>query len=102
LYLHDKPKEPNKEGPLSYILFESPFISLSAVSRGYPSLVSLVITFAPPTSTSSFDTYTMPKNDILGFLNCEYLKAFNSFKICVPLKAPNTQWVPRPGWLNVN
>jgi hypothetical protein len=24
LYLHDKPNEPTKEGPLSFVLFESP------------------------------------------------------------------------------
>ncbi len=25
LYLHDKPNEPTTEGPLSFVLFESPF-----------------------------------------------------------------------------
>ncbi len=29
-------------GPLSYVLLESPFASVSTVSRGHPSLVSLV------------------------------------------------------------
>jgi hypothetical protein len=33
--------EPTKEGPLSFVLFESPFTSVSTVSRGHPSLVSL-------------------------------------------------------------
>jgi hypothetical protein len=33
--------EPTKEGPLPFILFESPFTSVPAVSRGHPSLVSL-------------------------------------------------------------
>jgi hypothetical protein len=32
--------EPTKEGPLSFVFFESPF-SVSTVSRGHPSLVSL-------------------------------------------------------------
>ncbi len=45
LQLHDKPIEPTKEGPLSFVLFESPFISVSTVSRGRPSLVSLIKTY---------------------------------------------------------
>jgi hypothetical protein len=36
-----KPNEPSKEGPLSFVFFESPFTSISTVSRGHPSLVSL-------------------------------------------------------------
>jgi hypothetical protein len=31
--------QPTKEGALSFVLFESPFTSVSTVSRGYPSLV---------------------------------------------------------------
>jgi hypothetical protein len=42
-YRHDEPNEPTKEGPLSFVLFESPFISVSTVSRGHPSLVFLVL-----------------------------------------------------------
>jgi hypothetical protein len=38
---HGKPNKPTKEGPLSFVLFESPFTSVSTVSRGHPSLVSL-------------------------------------------------------------
>jgi hypothetical protein len=34
-------KEQTKEGPPSFVLFESPFDSISTVSRGHPSLVSL-------------------------------------------------------------
>jgi hypothetical protein len=41
LDLHDKPNEPSKKGPLSFVLFESPITSISTVSRGHPSLVSL-------------------------------------------------------------
>ncbi len=41
MYRLDKPNEPNKEGSLSFVLFESPFTSVSTVSRGHPSLVSL-------------------------------------------------------------
>ncbi len=41
LYRHDKPNEPTKKGPLSFVLFESPFTSVSTVSRGHHSLVSL-------------------------------------------------------------
>jgi hypothetical protein len=39
-YRHDKPNEPTNEGLLLYALHESPFTS--AVSKGHPSLVSLV------------------------------------------------------------
>ncbi len=39
---HDKPNEPTKEGPLSFVLTGSPFTSVSTVSRGHPSLVSLL------------------------------------------------------------
>ncbi len=44
LYRHDKPYEPTKEGPLSFVLFESPFTSVLTVSRVHPSLVSLCTT----------------------------------------------------------
>jgi hypothetical protein len=37
LYRHDKPNEPTMDGPLSFVLFESPFTSVSTVSRGNPS-----------------------------------------------------------------
>jgi hypothetical protein len=41
LYWHNKPNEPTKKGPLSFAFFESLFTSVSTVSRGHPSLVSL-------------------------------------------------------------
>jgi hypothetical protein len=41
LYRYDDYSEPTKEGPLSYVLLESPFASVSTVSRGHPSLASL-------------------------------------------------------------
>ncbi|MFO0001806.1 MAG: hypothetical protein ACK559_11820, partial [bacterium] len=37
LYRHDKPSEPTREGPLSCVLFESPFTSVSTDSGGHPS-----------------------------------------------------------------
>jgi hypothetical protein len=37
-YRNNKPNGPTKEGHLSYVLFESPFTSVSTVSRGYSSL----------------------------------------------------------------
>jgi hypothetical protein len=43
MYRHDKPYKPTKEGPLSVVLFEFPFTSVSTVSRGHRSLVSLAI-----------------------------------------------------------
>jgi hypothetical protein len=43
MYRHDNRYELTKEGPLSLVLFESPFISVSTVSsRGHPSPVSLI------------------------------------------------------------
>jgi hypothetical protein len=43
LYRHDKPNELTKKGFLSFALFKSPFTSVSIpVSRGHPSLVSLL------------------------------------------------------------
>jgi hypothetical protein len=44
LYRHEEPNEPTKEEPLSFVLFESPFASVSTVSKGAllgPSLSSL-------------------------------------------------------------
>ncbi len=37
----------NQEEPLSFVLFESPFVSDSTVSLGHPSLFSLVIPGVP-------------------------------------------------------
>ncbi len=48
LYRHDEPNEPTTEEPLSFVLFESPFASVSTVSRGHPSLVSLMLTAQLP------------------------------------------------------
>jgi hypothetical protein len=42
VYRHGKFNEPTKEGLRSFVLFESPFTSVSTVSRGHPSQVSLV------------------------------------------------------------
>ncbi len=39
-YRHDKPNKPTKKGPKSFVLCESPFTSVSKVSRGHPILVS--------------------------------------------------------------
>jgi hypothetical protein len=36
--------EPTEEGRFSYVLFDSPFTSVSTVSRGHHSLVSLIVT----------------------------------------------------------
>jgi hypothetical protein len=40
---HGKPKKPTKEGLFSFVFFESPFTSVSTVSRSHPSLVSLLV-----------------------------------------------------------
>ncbi len=44
LYRHEKHNDPTKEGPLSYVLQESPCASVSTVGRAHPSLVSLPAT----------------------------------------------------------
>jgi hypothetical protein len=38
LYRYDKPNNPTKEGSLSFVLFKSPFTSVSTVRRGHKSL----------------------------------------------------------------
>ncbi len=43
LYWHDEANEQIKEGPPSFVLHKSSFASVSTVSRGYRSLVTLVI-----------------------------------------------------------
>jgi hypothetical protein len=43
-YRHDETNEPTKEGPLSYVLQEPPFASVSTVRRGHPSMISLAQT----------------------------------------------------------
>ncbi len=48
--LREELNEPTKEEPLSFVLFESPFASVSTVSKGHPSLVSLVLHSAHPQS----------------------------------------------------
>jgi hypothetical protein len=48
LYQHNKPNEPNKEGPNSFVLFESPFTFVSNSQQGPHSLVSLVKTEKTP------------------------------------------------------
>jgi hypothetical protein len=48
MYRQVKPNEPTKERPLSFVLLESPFTSVSTVSRGHPSLVSLLASATPP------------------------------------------------------
>jgi hypothetical protein len=40
---HVKPNEPTKDGPLSFVLFEFPFTSVSTVSRGHHSVISLLL-----------------------------------------------------------
>ncbi len=45
-YRHDKPTEPTKKGPLSFVLFESPLTSVS-IRQQRPPLDSLVSLVAP-------------------------------------------------------
>jgi hypothetical protein len=50
LYWHKKSNKATKDGPLSSELFEYLFTSVSTVSRGHPSQVSLAVTLtaSPP------------------------------------------------------
>jgi hypothetical protein len=41
---HVEPNEPTEEGPFSFVLFESPFASVSIVNRGHASLVYREVT----------------------------------------------------------
>ncbi len=78
-YLHDKPNEPIKEGPLSFVLFESPFISVSTVSRWW---------FAWwPAEFVHKDTYTHP------WLNCPYTDTFHSRAVSHSLNLLNQPWI---------
>jgi hypothetical protein len=46
LYQHDEPNKPTMEGPLSYVLPESPFASVSTSQQGPP--LSIVSLYTPP------------------------------------------------------
>jgi hypothetical protein len=50
LYRHGKPNEPTKEGPLSLVLFESPFISVSTVGMPIAHLFRTELTVACSTN----------------------------------------------------
>jgi hypothetical protein len=55
LYRHDEPNEPTNHGrAASFVLRKSPFVSVSTVSRGHPSLVS---TAHPESGTRDFLYY---------------------------------------------
>jgi hypothetical protein len=47
-YRHNKTNDPTKAGPLSFVLFESPFTSVSTVNMGHPTLVSLASALFSP------------------------------------------------------
>jgi hypothetical protein len=51
LYRHEELKEPtmNQGGPLSFVFFETPFASVSTVSRGHLSFLSLAVVVSPRT-----------------------------------------------------
>ncbi len=62
LYQHDKPKESAKEGPLSFVLFESPSTSVSTCQQG------------PPLSCLSNIEYFYKKNPWLKVKNGDRLQ----------------------------
>ncbi len=65
LYRHDKPYESTKKGTLSFVLFESPFTSISTVSRDHPSLVTLgVETVGAGSKYSVFISFWLNENKI--------------------------------------
>jgi hypothetical protein len=53
-YRHEKPNKPTKEGPISFVLFESPFTSVSTVSSVHSSLDFLVKSLGRRILISSF------------------------------------------------
>jgi hypothetical protein len=77
LYQHDKPNEPTKKGALSFVLFEYPFASVSTVSRGHPSLVSLL---APGRQQGTILTLFSPNGArVVTFQVCPFLKKLMQF-----------------------
>jgi hypothetical protein len=69
LYRYGKPNEPTKEGSLSIVLFESPFTSVSAVSRAHPSLVSLLLIPLPNTTRSPLSKLLVTLNSTFEFFS---------------------------------
>jgi hypothetical protein len=63
MYRHDKPNKPTKERLLSYVLLESPFASVSTVSRGHRSLDSL----DQPEKTRFLDSTLLTLHDTTEF-----------------------------------
>ncbi len=54
-YRHDELNEPTNKGPLSFVLFKSPFTSVSTISRGHPSLQwSLILTLKLESQETAF------------------------------------------------
>ncbi len=111
LYRHDKANELTKEGSLSFVLFATPFISISTVSRGHPSIISLFSFSNPPPpiiTLSHWMNYSIsrfffipPRRklttsmswDILS-LNLTWIQlSFNSRWIYIPC---GTEWIPAP------
>jgi hypothetical protein len=89
LYLQGEPNETTKEGPLSSVLFESPFTSVSTISRGHPSLVSLVLAIAVLLSFNfavvvNFNVFLFPSSKAISINNkkcTELLAAFPLFEL---------------------
>ncbi len=73
LYRHNEPNELTKEGPLSFVPFGSPIASVSTVSRGHQSLVSLIMRYTvsagsailPPRDTNQCPTHQMLEQSII-------------------------------------
>jgi hypothetical protein len=66
LHRLDEFNEPTKEEPLSFVLFESPFSSVSTVSRGHPSLVSQRITFKLVRELGMLENFLMSSAEETG------------------------------------
>ncbi len=66
------PSSETKEAPLSYVLQESSFASISAVSRGNPSLISLVETIIDYGGQDySFIPHVQIQTEVISDLKCE-------------------------------
>jgi hypothetical protein len=66
LYKHDKPNEPTKEGSPSFVLFESPFTSVSTVSLVFtemPAVPSCVYNLELAQISNPIKRHNIPKHN---------------------------------------
>jgi hypothetical protein len=74
-YRHNTTNDPTKAGPLSFVLFESSFTSVSTVNMGHPTLVSLAITYVVLTIQTPTESpfKAPPRVSIAVLMSCSRL-----------------------------